>query len=188
MAAKDKETKIVLERTYNIPLRRKFQLAPSYKRTNRAVKAVKEYLQKHMKSETVKIGYYLNNKLWENGIRNPPHHIKVNAIKDEKGIVRTEIVGKEIQLEQEKPEKKEETITDKLGLKKGEEEAKQETYTPKGEAAESSSDKASATEKADEKKSSEKPVEEEKETTENKNEEAKVASKDSESEKESEKE
>ena len=54
-----------LERTYTIPLRREFQKAPKYKRAKKAVTAVREFMQKHMKTENVLIGPKLNIKLWE---------------------------------------------------------------------------------------------------------------------------
>lgn len=46
-----------------------------------------------MKSEDVRIGKYANEYIWRHGIRNPPHHIKVVAVKDEKGVVRAELFG-----------------------------------------------------------------------------------------------
>ena len=46
-----------------------------------------------MKSEDVKIGKFLNEELWKNGIKNPPHHIKITAKKNEKGVVFAELDG-----------------------------------------------------------------------------------------------
>ncbi len=80
-----------LEREYNIPLRKSFEKGPGYKRTNKAVRAVREFIAKHMKSDTVKIGAFLNAKLWAKGIKNPPHHVAVKAIKDDDGIVSVEL-------------------------------------------------------------------------------------------------
>lgn len=89
MAKKEpKADKIVLEREYNVPLRKEFINTPRYKRTNKAVRALKIFLVRHMKSEDIKISSALNTRLWERGIKNPPHHIKILARKDEKGIVR----------------------------------------------------------------------------------------------------
>jgi len=45
-----------------------------------------------MKGNEVKIGTFLNKELWKNGIKNPPHHVKVIAEKDEDGVVRAELV------------------------------------------------------------------------------------------------
>ena len=89
----EKTEKIVLERTYNVPLRKQYQKAPNWKRTERAVTGLRAFLIKHMKSEVVKIGKELNDKLWLHGIKNPPHHVKITVTKDEKGVVRAELFG-----------------------------------------------------------------------------------------------
>src|SRR3989344_2660948 len=89
--AKKETTKTVLERVYNVPLRKEYMKAPNWKRTPKAVKALREFISKHMKSENVIIGKYANQLLWKNGIKNPPHHIKVNAVKDDKGKVMVEL-------------------------------------------------------------------------------------------------
>lgn len=103
--AKKETITLVLERTYNIPLRREYLKAPNWKRTEKAVVAVREFLQRHMKSETVLLGKSVNEKLWQHGLKNPPHHIKVNATKDDKGVVKAELFG--VEAKKEKTEKKE---------------------------------------------------------------------------------
>ncbi len=111
MAKKEakKEKKIVLERTYIIPLRRKSRRAPNYKRTPRAVKAVREFALRHMKGKRISIGKYLNNLLWSRGIKNPPHKVKVDCTRDEEGVVQVELFGapKEKPKEEKKPGKQE---------------------------------------------------------------------------------
>ncbi len=92
MAKKEEKSKVVIERMYNVPLRKEYMKAPRWNRTKKAVKALVEFLQKHMKSEDVRLGRYANELLWKHGIKNPPHHIKVNATKDDKGVVRAELV------------------------------------------------------------------------------------------------
>jgi len=104
MAKKEAKTKIILERTYNVPLRKEYLKVPKYKRSKKAVSALKKFLKRHMKSNDIKIGKYLNLKIWEHGIKNPPHHVKINAAKDEKGLVRAELAG--TPKEKKKDEKK----------------------------------------------------------------------------------
>lgn len=104
--AKEESTKIVLERTYNVPLRKEYQKVPNWKRTKKAVKALREFLVKHMKSEQVKLGKALNEKLWRHGIRNPPHHVKVTVTKDERGKVQAELFGEAKPVSKKKSEKK----------------------------------------------------------------------------------
>jgi large subunit ribosomal protein L31e len=83
----------IIKRIYNIPLRREFQKSPVYKKSKKAITGLIIFLKKHMKSEDVKIGPKLNEKIWENGIRNPPHHVEVAVLKNEEGQVRAELVG-----------------------------------------------------------------------------------------------
>lgn len=84
---------MALERTYNIPLRKEWLRAPKYRRAKRAVAGVRTFLAKHMKSAEIKIGPYLNEAIWARGIKNPPHHVEVKAVKDDKGVVMAELVG-----------------------------------------------------------------------------------------------
>jgi len=109
MAKKKEEApKPVLERVHNIPLRREFLKVPRYRRANKAAKAVREFISKHMKSDDVIIGKYLNMRIWKHGIKNPPHHVKVNAVKDSKGKVVVELVG--APKEKPKVEEKKKTV------------------------------------------------------------------------------
>jgi len=107
-----------MERKYIIPLRQEWLKVPIYSRTRRAVKAVQKFISKHMKTEDVRIGKYLNLKLWERGNRHPPHKIEVIAeAKTDKvdgkevKYVKVEIVG----APKEKPkETKKKKLVDKL--------------------------------------------------------------------------
>ena len=156
MAKKEEKPKTALERVYNVPLRKEFQKSPKWKRTKKAVKAVREFITKHMKSEEVKIGKYLNLELWKHGIKNPPHHIKVKASKDDEGKVFVELaeLPKEAILEKEKAEKeaKKKEIKEK---EKPEEEKKPEEVKEKEEKIEEKVEEAKE-EKAEEAKKIEK--------------------------------
>ena len=84
-----------IEREYTIPLREEWRKVPRYKRTNKAVKAMKEFLARHMKIydrdlNKIKIDQYLNEFMWFRGIRKPPVKIKVKAIREGE-IVRVEL-------------------------------------------------------------------------------------------------
>ena len=98
----------ILERTYNVPLRKEFLKVPKYKRAKKAVTALKQFLVKHMKSDNVKIGKYLNDEIWKHGIKNPPHHVKLNAVKDKEGLITAELVGAPVEEKEEEETKKEE--------------------------------------------------------------------------------
>ena len=75
-----------------IPLRGA-RLAPRSRRTERAVKEVRAAIMRHMKvdAEHVWIDKTVNEKLWENGIRNPPSKITVKAVKFDDGLVEVSI-------------------------------------------------------------------------------------------------
>lgn len=103
-----------LKRSYNIPLRRQFLKVPKYRRAKKSVSAVKEFLKKHMKAADVKLGTKLNMKIWEHGIRNPPHHVMVDAVKLETGVVHCELKGFDIQLPKKKENKEEKSLKEKL--------------------------------------------------------------------------
>lgn len=97
-----------IERTYTIPLRKEWLKSVKYKRAKKAVRAIKEFLMRHMKAEAenIKIEKYLNLIVWSHGIRNPPSRVKVNVTKDDKGIVRAEMVGAPVDKKKaEKPKK-----------------------------------------------------------------------------------
>ncbi len=82
-----------VERTLTINVRNAVIKVPTYRRAKKAVTAVREFLQRHMKAEAenIKIGKYLNLKLWEHGIKNPAMRITVVAKKDDKGVVTAEL-------------------------------------------------------------------------------------------------
>jgi large subunit ribosomal protein L31e len=92
MVAK-KEAAKVLERTYIVPLRKEYMKVPRWKKSKKAVTALRQFLVKHMKSEEVKIGKEVNEYVWNHGIKNPPHHVKVTVTKDDKGVVKAELFG-----------------------------------------------------------------------------------------------
>lgn len=142
-----------LERVYNVPLRKGAMKAPRYKRANKAVRVLREFLQRHMKSRDIKLGPFLNSKILEHGRKNIPHHVKVKAVKDDSGIVRAELLSAENQdfLMYKKEEKKEDEIKLKIpGIGK----KKEQLSSEKKHSEEiSEKDKKDILEKPDEKKS-----------------------------------
>jgi len=96
MAKKTENKTENLEREYTIPLRKEWMKVPRYRKTNKAVKAVKEFLVRHMKIRDrdlnkIKVDRYVNELLWMRGVKNPPSKIKIKAIK-EGDVVRVELV------------------------------------------------------------------------------------------------
>lgn len=98
MAKEKEEKKIILERTYTIPLRKEFLKVPIYKRSKKAVKAIREFLAKHMKvpkqdMDKIKLDQWINRAVWLRGIKKPVYKITVKATKDNKGNVKAELVS-----------------------------------------------------------------------------------------------
>jgi large subunit ribosomal protein L31e len=81
---------VLKEQIYVIPLR-DVKRAPRWKRSNKAVKDIRAFLVKHMKSEDVKIDRSINEKVWERGSEKPPRKIRVRAMKFEDGQVQAEL-------------------------------------------------------------------------------------------------
>ena len=181
MAKKEEKSKVVLEREYIIPLRKEFQKAPKYKRAKKTIKALKEFLAKHMKSDNIKIGKYLNLKVWEHGIKNPPHKVKVKAEKFDDGLVKAELVGAPVEKpkeEKKKPVKKEEKkeVTPKEEEKKQPEKKENKEEDKKEEEKEEEKKEIEKEKKEDSKetkKKEKKPVEDKKEVKEEKSKEKK---------------
>jgi len=83
---KAEEKKIVEERIYTIPLGRAW-ISPRNKRTPRAVRIVRGFIQRHMKPENLILSNEVNERIWSRGIQKPPRKIRVRAAKDEEGTV-----------------------------------------------------------------------------------------------------
>ncbi len=128
------------ERLYTIPLRGEAMKSPRVKRANRAVKTIQTFLQRHMKSDEIRISQKLNETVWVRGVHKPPQKIKLKAMKKE-GIVYAmlpdetfEVKKKEKPKEEGAPktalQKKAEELSEKL---KKEKEAKEPKPAETGE-------------------------------------------------------
>ena len=87
MAKKETKTTDKIEREYVIPLRKQVKKVPRYKKANKAIKTIKEFLARHMKVydrdlKKIKLDKYLNEFVWFRGIKKPPIKIKVKAVKE----------------------------------------------------------------------------------------------------------
>jgi len=127
------EEKTKLEREYIIPLRKEWLKTPMHKRSKKAIRAVRMFLARHMKTdiENVRVGRFLNEQIWTRGIRNPPHKIKVKVSKEE-DIVRAElaelsgaqkkILDEETKIQEETKKEKEKRLKEEEAKRKEEEE------------------------------------------------------------------
>jgi len=73
-------------RVYTINLGKAW-ITPVHKRTDRVVNMIREFAEKHMKSNEVKLDQDLNRQLWSRGKTNPPRKVRVKMVKEEDGTV-----------------------------------------------------------------------------------------------------
>lgn len=84
---------VVLERTYTIPFYPKLNSIPRTKRAPRAMRLIREFIAKHMKSDDILIDSAINEFIWSQGIKKPPRKISVRALKSDDDVVEVYLVG-----------------------------------------------------------------------------------------------
>ena len=151
-----------IERIYNIPLRKGFRNVVRYRKAKKAVITLQTFIKRHMKCslEDIRIGPMLNLKIWEQGMRNPPHHVKVTAIKED-DIVKVELFGHKYPETEKKNDKKEVKEKKEKTVDKPKAEKKTETKEDKKEEVKETKKTETKTVKSSPKKSepvAEKPV------------------------------
>lgn len=79
----------LVERVYNVPLRAATRRVPRPKRTQRAIRAIREHVARHMKAteDDVWIDSPINEAIWAKGREKPPATLRVRAIRFEDGVV-----------------------------------------------------------------------------------------------------
>jgi len=83
----EEEIEVVEEKVYTIPLRHVWVVTSRGKRAPRAVRDVRNYVARHMKSDEVAVSNEINSEIWGRSINKPPRKIKVRAVKDKEGKV-----------------------------------------------------------------------------------------------------
>jgi large subunit ribosomal protein L31e len=74
------------ERIYTVNFRKAW-ITPQYRRTDRVINILREFAERHMKTDDIKIDQYLNRYLWRRGKRNPPRKVRIRMTKDETDTV-----------------------------------------------------------------------------------------------------
>ena len=125
-----KEDKVVI-----IPLRHQSRKSAKNMRKNRAIREIRAFLARHMRTEPskVSISQQLNEFLWKGGLHNTPPKIKVRVSTDEEGKVSARLMDEK---EKPKTQKKGGGLRERLARHKTEgkpEPAKEEKPAPKPE-------------------------------------------------------
>jgi large subunit ribosomal protein L31e len=114
------------ERIYTINIRNAISKVPKWEKSKRGMAVVRNFLERHMKSDEVKIGKSITEEIWKRGNENPPKSIRIHTIltEDEDGnkIVKAELLGVPFPEEKEKKKEKKE--------EKPKEESKKEETKP----------------------------------------------------------
>ena len=84
--AEEEELEIVEEKFYDLNLRR-IWTAPREKRTPRAIRYLRAFVARRMKTDEVSLSEAANQMLWARGISKPPRKIRVRVVKDKEGRV-----------------------------------------------------------------------------------------------------
>ena len=79
------------ERVYTIPLR-KVKECSRYKRAPRAIRLIRQFLEKHTKSDNIKLDESINHEIWYRGIEKPPSKVRVKVSVDESDQVVAELL------------------------------------------------------------------------------------------------
>jgi large subunit ribosomal protein L31e len=77
---------------------------PKYRRTDRVINIIKEFTQRHMQTDKVKIDQDLNRHIWSRGKTNPPRKIRLRMIKEDDDTV---VVSSFIEEKMSEPETEE---------------------------------------------------------------------------------
>ncbi len=70
------------EKVYNIPLRRVFSKTSRLRKSSAAVKAVREFVSRALRTSDVTINPDINEFIWSRGISHPPAQVRVKVRKD----------------------------------------------------------------------------------------------------------
>ena len=105
-------------RIYTVNLAKAWD-TPKYRRTDRVINIIREFTQRHMQTDKIKIDQDLNRHIWSRGKTNPPRKIRLRMIKedDDTVVVSSYIEEKTSVSMSEEPVVKEEKA-DKVEVKK----------------------------------------------------------------------
>jgi large subunit ribosomal protein L31e len=84
----EEEEEIIDERIYTVPLRKAYWTGSRLRRSNRAVRVLREFVKRHMKPEELLIQPEVNERIWARGIQKPPRRVRIRATKNSDNLVR----------------------------------------------------------------------------------------------------
>lgn len=113
-------------RIYTVNLAKAWD-TPKYRRTDRVINIIKEFTQRHMQTDKVKIDQDLNRHIWSRGKTNPPRKIRLRMIKEDDDTV---VVSSFIEEKMSEPET-EDSVAEESVAEESEVRAEKEEETQK---------------------------------------------------------
>jgi large subunit ribosomal protein L31e len=110
-------------RIYTVNLAKAWD-TPKYRRTDRVINIIKEFTQRHMQTNKVKIDQDLNRHIWSRGKTNPPRKIRLRMIKEDDDTV---VVSSFIEEKMSEPETEESVAEESQVTEEKEEEETQKS-------------------------------------------------------------
>ena len=101
-----------IERIYTIPLRKEWIKVARAKRANKAMATIKNFINRHVKAEKVKIDPDVSKFVFSHNIKKPPGRIKVMVSGDKKEV-KVKLFEEESRAEPAEKEEKKETNEEK---------------------------------------------------------------------------
>ena len=84
----EEEEEIIDERIYTVPLRKAYWTGSRLRRSNKAVRVLRKFVERHMKPEELLIQPEVNERIWARGIQKPPRRVRIRATKNSENLVR----------------------------------------------------------------------------------------------------
>jgi len=82
------------EKIITLNLRKQVVKAPPWKRSNAAIKILRETLEKKTKIKKIKIEKNVNEKIWSRSIRNPQTKLRIKVTKIDEETGKAELIEK----------------------------------------------------------------------------------------------
>ncbi|MBU5688925.1 MAG: 60S ribosomal protein L31 [Candidatus Aenigmarchaeota archaeon] len=80
------------EMIFTINIRKSILEKPRWERSKYAVRAVRNFLKKKMKTDKIKLDNSISQAIWTRGATKPLNKIRVKVEKDEEGIVKASLI------------------------------------------------------------------------------------------------
>ena len=87
----EKDENIIEDRVFIVPLTAAWT-APIKDRTPKAVRVLRSFVRRHMKSEVIAISSEVNEEIWRRGVEGSMRHLRVRAAKGKDGRVTVYLV------------------------------------------------------------------------------------------------